>query len=84
MGISKLGFQFKHTNGWCVDACLHPQIDVKNQIIYLRGSEKEKDDYITVINCENNEARDELFEILSETLKDYETECHWEEYINNK
>ena len=84
LGIKKLGNIFKHDNGWSVDTDLHPQIDVKNHVIYLRGSEKEKDNYITVIDCEDNEARDVLFNIILETLNEYEIQCYWEEYISNK
>ena len=84
LGIKKLGNIFKYDNGWSVETDLHPQIDVKNQIIYLRGSEKEKDNHITVIDCEDNKARDELFNILLETLNEYEVQCYWEEYTSNK
>lgn len=84
LGIRKLNESFKCKNGWSVACDLYPQIDVKNQIIYLRGTNKECDDFVTIINCEDNKARDELFDEITTTLKEYNFHCDWGDYINTK
>ena len=82
LGIRKTIGNYKCRNGWVIDADLYPQIDVKNSIIWLRGKSKDADNLVTVISCESNLERDELYDEIIKAMFEYNFQCDWEEYIN--